>query len=341
MHFRGIASLESFDMPKPIVSIIILNFNGRDLLKECIDSLLETLYSPIEIIVADNGSSDGSIDFVRETYLAVIIVDNKVNIGYAAGNNRGIAAATGKYVVTLNNDVVVEPSWLDEAISFIDSHEDVGIIACRQMDYYNRDRIDSLYSVPTPFLLLQRGCRGEKYNASNPLHGKTGYSIGANGASAIYRKAMFSALGGFEESFFAYQEENDLQMRCFLNGWKCFYVPSAVVIHKGSVSFNKTPKAFYYYHERNRIWFIYRCFPTSIIARYFVVILLREIRTMINIIFVRKIPCIYLKARYDGFCGVFKFSAVRKGNIQNFKNRYKEYQELEKHNLIPIEKVIA
>ncbi|HEX2956263.1 MAG TPA: glycosyltransferase family 2 protein, partial [Chitinispirillaceae bacterium] len=147
------------------------------------------------------------------------------------------------------------------------------------------------------------------------FHSKKGYVLGANGASAVYRKILLQELGGFEESFFAYQEENDLHMRAFYNGWKCFYVPEAVVYHKGSYSFKKVPEIFHYYHERNRIWFIYRNFSLSIIFRFLPVIIFRELRTMIKLVVIKRKPVIYFKARYDGFTGMFQFKNQRKKSL--------------------------
>ena len=322
-------------MHNPLVTLLVLNWNGQSIIEECIHSLKKTEYNNIEILVVDNASTDNSLTLLNKID-GIRIVSNQTNLGYAAGNNVGFKHACGKYIATLNNDIVVEPTWLNEAITFLEENNSIGIISCRQMDYYKRDKIDSLYSVPTPFLLLQRGCRGETY-LQKDNHSKPGYVIGANGASAIYRKEMLDTIGGFEESFFAYQEENDLQMRCFINGWKCVYVPTALVYHMGSATFNKVKDILYYYHERNRIWYIYRYFPASIIIQNIFTILLREIRTMANIVFLRKRPGIYLKARRDGFSGLFKFTAVRKINIQNFRKRYKEYRLLEKNKIILIE----
>ena len=106
-------------MNSPLVSIIILNWNGKEHLQECIGSALKSFYSPLEIILADNGSSDGSIEFVKSVFPSVVILDIKENLGYAEGNNRGIGIAQGKYVVTLNNDTTVEQDWLDRPIEYL------------------------------------------------------------------------------------------------------------------------------------------------------------------------------------------------------------------------------
>ena len=110
-------------------------------------------------------------------------------------------------------------------------------------------------------------------------------------------------------------------MRAFYAGWKCKYVPTSVVYHKGSHSFNKVKKNFYYYHERNRIWFIYRNFPFSIILKNLHWIIFREIRTMINIVFIRRFPFTYIRARWDGFMGMSGFKSTRASNLKSFRNK--------------------
>jgi GT2 family glycosyltransferase len=134
----------------PLVTIVILNWNGKEHLQECIDSVIKSLYSALEIILADNGSTDGSIEFVKSHFPSVIILENKENLGYAEGNNRGIGIAHGKYVVTLNNDVVVEPDWLDKPVEYLENDPQIGSISCRQMSYYNQGHYRRAFSLSFP-----------------------------------------------------------------------------------------------------------------------------------------------------------------------------------------------
>lgn len=322
-------------MPQPIVSILILNWNGEKVLAENITSVLATKYRPIEVIVVDNASTDASLSIIR-SFPDVVLITNPENAGYAEGNNIGFDRCHGKYIVTLNNDTVVDSGWLDEPISILERFDRVGIISCRQMNYADRKKIDTLYSFPEPFLLLGRMGHGKAYD-DRPLYRKTGYVLGANGASAIYRKRLLSELGGFERKFFAYQEECDLHVRAFYAGWKCIYVPSAVVYHKGSHSFDRVKKIFYYYHERNRIWFIYRNFPLSLILVRLPSIFFREIRTFINMALRRQMVGTYLRARYDGFLGLWQFREIRKRNLSAFAANKVEFQRFMKNKKIPID----
>jgi GT2 family glycosyltransferase len=304
----------------PLVSILILNWNGKDLLGRCLESLQKTEYSPLEIIVVDNASTDGSQKIVK-LFQQVKLVQNKENLGYAAGNNRGFLHACGKYIVTLNNDIEVSPSWLNDPVRYLEHDEKIGIISCRQMQFKNRELIDVLFSYPSSSLLFRPLGAGKKMD--NKLHLKQGFVIGANGASAVYRKKMLDQIGMFDERFFAYHEESDLCMRAFYSGWKCMYAPQSVVYHKGSQSFKQRSRTFYYYHERNRIWFIAKNYPVEFIIRNFFWLIIMELRLIRVIIFKACLPLVYFQARLDAFRQIKKF-------LIDGKKKKKPFNELKK-----------
>lgn len=320
-------------MEGPLVTFLVLNWNGESLLKECISSLRNSEYKNFEIIVIDNASKDRSVEILHEL-AGIKIIKNTINLGFAAGNNIGFKLARGRYIVTLNNDVVVDPSWLNAPLSLLEKDNRIGIISCRQMNYYHRDKIDVLFYYPTRFLLLQRMGRGEIFG-KNSKYLRNGLVLGASGAAVIYRKRMLDEIGGFEGSFFAYHEESDLFLRAFYAGWKCVYVPTAVVYHKGSASFNTMKSIYYYYHERNRIWFIYRNFPFRFILVNIPIIFIREARTIIKTVLTGHF-LIYLKARVDGFSGMFNFSDVRVRNIADFMNKKADYLRFIHEKIIPL-----
>lgn len=317
----------------PLVSIVILNWNGKEHLQECIDSVIKSLYSPLEIILADNGSTDGSIEFVKSHFPSVIILENKENLGYAEGNNRGIGIAHGKYVVTLNNDVVVEPDWLDKPVEYLENDPQIGSISCRQMSYYNHSIIDGLFHYPSPELIFNRAGHGKTYN-SNITFSMPGFVIAPNGGSAVYRKDLLLNLGGFDKDFFAYHDESDLGMRAFLDGWKCLYVPESIVFHKIGASFNKTRGKAKFYHERNRIWFLYKYFPFKFLLKNIFPILYDEIRNIKNYLLLGNAPFWYIKARTSGFFGMIKYSQIRKLNIAKFRKHQINFLLLKKNKII-------
>ena len=322
-------------MNNPLVSIIVLNWNGKEHLQECLISVLKTTYSPIEIIVADNGSTDGSVQLVRSCFATVIVLENGNNLGYAEGNNRGIEIAKGKYVVTLNNDVIVEPGWLDKPIEFLEKDHRLLAVCGRQMNYYDRSKIDSLFHYPGPELLFLQAGHGETME-QNSMFAMPGYVIAINGGSGIYRKKMFVELGGFDRNYFFYNEETDLCMRAFLKGWSCLFVPQSVVYHKEGESFKTSRGKNLYFHERNRIWFIYKFYPFSFIVSNIIPIALEEMRTLRRDVFMQKAPLRYLKARIHGIAGIFKYSKERKNNVRIFLDRKNEFIAFKKKKIIPI-----
>ena len=137
-------------MTNPLVSVLIVNWNGAKWLPECLDSLLQTRYQPIEIVVVDNASSDESLA-ILEQYPMVKVVKNTENSGFAKGNNIGFPYTHGKYVVTLNNDMTVDPDWLTEPVDYLENDQELGSIACRQMKYSDHAVIDGLYHQVYPF----------------------------------------------------------------------------------------------------------------------------------------------------------------------------------------------
>jgi GT2 family glycosyltransferase len=283
----------------PLISIVVLNWNGKSIFPSCLESLEKTEYKPYEVLFVDNGSTDGSASFARQ-FQGVRIIDNKVNLGYAAGNNRAFVFINpqSKYVCFLNNDVVVTPGWLNNAISYLDKYPEIGVIACRNMDYANRDVIDGLYHYIQRFFSLGRFGRGLPYSDA-PFSNEPGYVISALGASAIYRSELFYKLGGFDETFYAYFEDSDLCMRINNSGYRCFYVPDAVVYHQDQASFGKKSPSSVYYSFRNEWFFFKKNFPVGFLSRHLGGMWLENLRTLKSCLAGDNNLKIFLKARRD------------------------------------------
>jgi GT2 family glycosyltransferase len=322
-------------MPGPLISIIVLNWNGSDCIVECIESIEQTSYNNFEIIVVDNASTDASPAIIKNKFPLVRLLSLEKNLGYAAGNNRGFTYAKGKYIATVNNDVVVTPDWLRQPIEFLENDPTVGIIACRQMNYHNHETIDCLYSYPLPSLLFQPMGNGKQYS-SLALYAAPGYVIGAGGASAIYRKILLDSLCGFDERYYSYHEESDLCMRAFLSGWKCIYAPSAVVYHRGSFSFNRKKKQFAFYHERNRIWFIYKFYPFVFVLKNVFWILLMQLRVFRVFIIKRKVGIIFFNGIISGFAELKRFNDSRKMYVPLMKQKFSLYLKFRKYKKLPL-----
>lgn len=318
-----------------LVSIVIVNWNGAEVLPECLRSLLKLNYKPIEIVLVDNGSADASVDIVREICGGgAKIVRLEKNVGFAAGVNIGVENASGEFIATLNNDMIVEPSWLDQPMELLKDNS-VGIVSCRQMNYYDRSKVDGLYHYITKDLVFMPFANGHIYNEDG-LFSKPGYVIGANGGSAVIRAKVFRDLGGYDAHFFGYMDETDFCLRAFLRGWRCAYAPDAVVYHKDGFSFKKMGRYMSYLFERNRMWFMYKNIPARDIIKRLHRIVLTELRAVKYSAVNLKAPVLYLKAKFDGFRGLRRYRKIRKENVALFRSKRKEFYNLEKKTKLDI-----
>jgi GT2 family glycosyltransferase len=202
------------------------------------------------------------------------------------------------------------------------------------MNYVNREIIDCCYGYPLRSLLFQPMGSGKKYS-SHPLYSQPGYVLSAGGASAIYRKEMIAELSGFDERYYAYHEESDLCMRAFLLGWKCKYVPTAVVYHRGSFSFNRIKKQFAYYHERNRIWFIYKFYPFQTIAIHSLWLLIMTMRLIKVWMVKRKTGFVLFSAWHHGLREMSIMGKERKLFTAKFKEKESEFKRFLRIKKVP------
>jgi GT2 family glycosyltransferase len=320
-------------MASPLVSLVVLNWNGASLLKECIESLKNLDYGNVEIIVVDNASTDGSAGVLAELE-SVRVIRNETNLGYAAGNNIGFRAARGEYLAAINNDVVLDPAWLNDSVALLEKDTSIGIISGRQMNYFERDRIDALYSfLHASQIMFQEAFRDRFIPA---LHDRGPLRVlGASGASTLYRRKMIEELGGLDERLYAYHEESDLCLRAFLSGWKCVHVPSAVAYHRRSATFSRVPATMFYYQTRNRVWFIYRYSPFSIILKNLFWIVVTEMRIFRIVVFRERVLLAYLRGLANGFFGMFRFANERRRNLAQLKLKRKDYLLLVEKRFIP------
>jgi GT2 family glycosyltransferase len=248
---------------QPLVSVIILNHNGRHMLKVCLDSVVAQRYGNLEIILVDNGSSDASVEFVRENYPArVQVIANSGNLGYVLAANQGIECSKGEFLVVLNNDTRADKEWIAHLVRKALSDPDIGICASKQLKFDDPRIIDSAG------VRLFRGGYARDRGKGEVDRGQyeiTQEMFGAAGASAFYRRAMLDRIGLFDKDYFAYCEEFDLCFRALLYGWLCVYVPDAVVYHMGGATRARKDERFLiYYIERNRIFTIIKNYPLKL-----------------------------------------------------------------------------
>jgi GT2 family glycosyltransferase len=241
------------------ISIIIVNWNGREHLPDCLGSLEQQTFTDFEVILVDNGSTDGSVEYVQAHHPWVKLVCLPENRGFAAGNNLGLGCASGSFIVTLNNDTSADPGWLAELVAVADAHPGAGMVASRICDYYDRDRIDSL-----GFRICRDGMSRGAYRLqrfSDLSIGKFEEILLPSACVALYRRAMLDEVGFFDEDFFAYCEDTDLGLRGRLAGWEALLATQAVVYHKYSGTGGAFSPFKLYLVERNHYWVALKNFP--------------------------------------------------------------------------------
>jgi GT2 family glycosyltransferase len=243
-----------------MISVIVLNFNGKRHLEKCILALAAQTYENSEVIVVDNASSDGSVEYLEAQFPWVTIIKNKNNLGFAGGINSGIKKAHGDYILTLNDDTYADKHFLEHIIHPMLSHADVGMCACKML--FPDGRINSAgICLSRSGAAWDRGMHEPdegRYNAQEEVFGPCA-------GAALYRKEMLDEIGLFDEDFFLYIEDVDLAFRGRLAGWKCVYVPQAKVYHYhgGTAGFGSDLSV--YYGNRNVIWYAVKDFPRGLL----------------------------------------------------------------------------
>jgi GT2 family glycosyltransferase len=228
----------------PRASVIVVNYNGRMRLGRCLYSLLEDRQE-YEVILVDNASTDGSVDYVEQFFPKVQVIRNETNRGFGQGNNAGVRRARGKYLAFLSPDTAVEPGWLEALIAALETDPQAGLATSQILLLADPGRINTCGNdVHYTGLTLCRGM-GMDRSAFADLTEVTAVS----GSAFATRREIFEALGGFDETFFLYMEDTDLSWRARLGGYRCLYVPQSIVFHDYSLRFGPRKT---FYQERNR-----------------------------------------------------------------------------------------
>ncbi len=246
-----------------LVSVIVVNWNGKELLQDCLGALQQQTYRYFRVILVDNGSNDGSVEFVNSCYPDVKTISLPDNVGFSAANNIAIKTVDTRYVALLNNDAVPDPSWLAELVETLEAHPRVGFAASKML-FHDRphviDRAGDGYTEAGVALLRGRGTTADGFDRCEPV-------FGACAGAALYRTAMFDDVGLFDEDFFLLYEDVDLSFRAQLRGYQCLYVPDAIVYHKVSRSVVRDSPVSVYYGHRNVEWVYVKNMPGRLVAR--------------------------------------------------------------------------
>jgi GT2 family glycosyltransferase len=245
------------------ISVIIVNWNGDEIIRACLDSIIVQEYQDYEIIVVDNGSTDNSIHILENEFDGKIeLIKLTENCGFAKANNIGFQHSAGEYIFTLNNDAIIDVNFFCHILKTIEMHNSkkIGMLVPTILNYYNRNIIDSIGLSIYPDGIGRGRFRDKDINDIN----KSGNDVLCpSGCAAIYKTEMLKQIGFFDEEFFMYCEDMDLGLRALLAGWECIYCGDANVYHMYSYSAGAYSAKKLYYAERNRIFVLIKNFPLS------------------------------------------------------------------------------
>lgn len=221
-------------MDLPLVSIILVNYNGKNYIKQCIQSILKSEYKNFELVVVDNDSSDQSLDDIKEELgdFRIKIVRNSKNLGFAEANNIGVNHTKGKYVALLNIDTIVHSTWLEELLWVMEHDCTIGVAQPKLLSLDDHTTYDSAGDYLDFFgNCFRRG--GSWYEKDNGQYDIVQDIFSARGAALITRKEIIEKIGLFDDNFFMFFEDFDFCWRVRLYGKRVVFVPQAVVYHKG------------------------------------------------------------------------------------------------------------
>ncbi|MCC7572396.1 MAG: glycosyltransferase [Candidatus Methanofastidiosum sp.] len=222
----------------PYVSIIVVNYNGKHHISEFVESIKNLNYpkSRFELIIADNGSSDGSSNFIKKNYPWIRTIQFEKNYGFAEGNNLTVKYAKGEYIAFINNDTIVEKNWLSEMIKYA-MIEQNAIYSSMMLRYDHRDIVvfcgSKLFAWGVPF-----SPHVYKFDYQLDIKEKI-ISFYADGCGMLLKKELFTDLGGFDKDYFAYAEDYDFSWKAWLYGYNVYCIPSSKFYHKISSTFGR------------------------------------------------------------------------------------------------------
>jgi GT2 family glycosyltransferase len=245
-----------------LVSVVVVNWNGADYLAECLESVRAQTWANRELLVVDNGSTDGSREWLRANAAGQFrLSELETNTGFAAGVNVGILAARGEFIALLNNDAVADSEWL-AALLEKTVPPAVGMVASKILFYERRNVIDKAGHLFYPDGLNRGRGAGD---ADTGQFDRSPEIFFPDGCAALYRRSMLEDVGMFDAQFFAYGDDADLGLRARWRGWQCVYAPRARVYHRHSSSLGKYSPEKAFLVERNRFWVAVKVLPWPVL----------------------------------------------------------------------------
>ena len=302
------------------VSVVTPNYNGEKFLKTFLKSLNEESQYIGEVIIVDNGSSDGSLDYLRNNSFnfPLVIIENEKNVGFSPAVNQGIKIALNTFVFSINNDTEIKKGSIKSLIDTITSSEDIFSVQAKMLQYNNKNLIDDVGDEYN--LLAWTKKIGENHEASEYTQIKEIFSSCAG--AAMYNKAILDEIGLFDDNFFAYMEDVDLAIRSRINGYRNMLCPDAIVYHIGSATSGSRYNKFKVkLAARNNVWVVYKNFPIPLKIINFIFLFLGF---LIKYLFFCKkgFGSIYLDGIREGLSTRGKIDKV-KFESKNTKNYFK------------------
>lgn len=260
-------------MVDPLVTFVVVNWNGENYLSECLDSIQNQSYRSVELIVVDNASTDSSLQILKDRP-GLRLIQNDKNLGFGPANNQALVEARGEIIAFINNDIVLDRTWLQKITAPMIERSEVGMCAGKTLSYQQPEMIDN-----TGHLLYWDGVnrgRGRMQKDCGQFDQVT-EAFFPSGAACIFRTEMLRKIGYFDEDFYLYGDDTELGIRARLTGWECAFTPDAVAYHRYSGSSSAYDPIKFFFVERNRMWVVLKYFPAELIllnpffsfARYF------------------------------------------------------------------------
>ncbi|MFC1646136.1 glycosyltransferase family 2 protein, partial [Candidatus Omnitrophota bacterium] len=215
---------------KRLISVIIINHNGREFLERCFSSVLKTNYDNFEVIFVDNASTDESLEYLKKNFLDkhISFFKNNINFGVPGGRNIGFKQAKGDFIVFLDNDTEVDSEWLNGLIYAFETDNKIAVAQSKLLSMVERDKFDHAGDYLTPFgLLVERS----SHQKDTGQFDKIDDIFNAKGAATMIRSSVFKELGMYDETYFMYLEETDFCLRAWLAGYRVVFAPKSVVWH--------------------------------------------------------------------------------------------------------------
>jgi GT2 family glycosyltransferase len=297
------------------VVVIVLNWNGAAVVGDCLHGLRQQSFCDFHTLVVDNNSKDHSRRLIEEEFPDVEVLPLPDNYGFARGNNEGIkyiwkTRPSIQYIALLNNDTCPQPHWLGALVTALDERSDMGMIASKMLCWDGANQPIAIDTAGDVF--YQHGLAGKRgHGAPVDAYDAAEEVFGACAGAALYRNDMLKEIGLLDEAFFAYNEDVDWDFRARLAGWRCWYVPDAIVWHRVSFTAQPYSDRAIYWSKRNSFWVLVKNWPASFFLKYCLPLVGYNVLSDLRWMLAGRIAPV-VKARWDGLRGLRAMLKQRK-----------------------------